>query len=274
MDTVAKLKNASKKYKTGDTEIIALDKCDLSFNSHELTLILGPSGSGKTTLISLIGCVIYPTEGEVIVKDQNVTNLSEKELAHIRLKNIGFVFQGANLIQPLTALENVMAPLLLKKEDPKSARQKAEKALEQVNLLDRKNNLPNALSGGQRQRVAIARALVTDPPILLCDEPTASIDAASAAKVMQDLKNLADSGKAVLVVTHDTRLRQFSDRIVYVSEGKTSNEPFEDDAYDLDKEAAQSVNDPSSHNKSSSMGKPDSDSDDKQYTNSNKTQRP
>lgn len=237
MEIVAELKKASKKYKTGDTEITALAKSDVTFNSHELTLILGPSGSGKTTLISLIGCVIYPTDGEVFVQNKNVTNLSEKELAHIRLENIGFVFQGANLIQPLSAIENVMAPLLLKKESSKSARSKAEKALKQMNLLDRKDNLPKMLSGGQRQRVAIARALVTDPPILLCDEPTASIDAASAAKVMQDLKNLADSGKAVLVVTHDTRLRQFSDRIVYVSEGKISDEPFDDDSYDLDKEA-------------------------------------
>lgn len=238
MVTVAVLKGASKKYKTGDTEITALSPCDVEFRSHELTLILGPSGSGKTTLISLIGCVIYPTEGEVIVQGQNITGLSEKELAKIRLNNIGFVFQGFNLIQPLSALENVMAPLLLKKEDPKVAREKAEKALEKVNLLDRKDNLPNMLSGGQKQRVAIARALVTDPPILLCDEPTASIDAASAVKIMQDLKALAQSGKSVLVVTHDTRLVQFSDRIVYLSEGKTSNKPFAGDSYDLDKAAA------------------------------------
>lgn len=240
METVAELKGASKKYKTGDTVITALAETDISFQSHELTLILGPSGSGKTTLISLIGCVIYPTEGEVFLRGRNISDLSEKELARVRLENIGFVFQGFNLIQPLSAIENVMAPLLLKNESPKSAREKAEKALKQVNLLDRKDNLPKMLSGGQKQRVAIARALVTDPPILLCDEPTASIDAASAVKIMEDLTELARSGKSVLVVTHDTRLRQFSDRIVYLSEGKTSDKPFEHDSYDLDKAAKKS----------------------------------
>src|SRR5699024_5531287 len=125
-------------------------------------------------------------------------------------------------------LENVMAPLLLKKEHRKTAIQKAKKALEMVDLSDRTGNLPKMLSGGQKQRVAIARALVTDPPILLCDEPTASIDAKSAGKVMQELKALSQTGKSVVVVTHDTRLKKYADRIIYLSEGKTSFKPFEE----------------------------------------------
>ena len=226
MKTVAAIKDATKEYKTGDTLITALAKSSLEFHTHELTLILGPSGSGKTTLLSMLGCVIYPSSGKVQIEGQEVTALSEKKLAHIRLESIGFVFQGANLLQPLSALENVMAPLLLKKEKRSNAEEKAKNALEKVGMLSRMHNLPKALSGGQRQRTAIARALVTDPPILLCDEPTASIDSKSAGKVMEELRDLSQTGKAVVVVTHDTRLRKYADRIVYMTEGKTSDTPF------------------------------------------------
>lgn len=227
MMPVAAIRNASKTYKVGDTVITALAESSLEFRSHELTLIIGPSGSGKTTLLSLIGCVIYPTTGEILINGSNITHFSEKELARTRLENIGFVFQGFNLIQPLTALGNVMAPLLLKKESIKSARKMALNALEMVNMSDRRNNLPRMLSGGQQQRTAIARALVTDPPILLCDEPTASIDSHSSEKVMNELKYLSEEGKAVVIVTHDTRLEKYADRIIYLSDGKTSESPSE-----------------------------------------------
>lgn len=226
MKRVAQLMGASKEYKTGDTIVTALSQCTLELNTDELVLILGPSGSGKTTLLSLLGCVIYPTRGDVIIQGENIVQLSEKKLAQIRLKNIGFVFQGANLIQPLSALENVMMPLLLKEENRKEAQLKAEKALKEVDLLHRKNNLPKMLSGGQRQRAAIARALVTNPPILLCDEPTASIEMSSAEKVMTELKMLSKRDKAVVVVTHDTRLKKYADRIIYLSEGKVSEQPI------------------------------------------------
>lgn len=229
METVASIQNATKEYKTGDTTITALAKSTLDFHTHELTLILGPSGSGKTTLLSMLGCVIYPTSGEVRIGGKEITKLSENELAHIRLENIGFVFQGANLVQPLSALENVMTPLLLKKIKRNEAKKKAIAALEMVELGSRLNNLPKALSGGQQQRTAIARALVTDAPILLCDEPTASIDSKSAEKVMKELKDLSQNGKSVIVVTHDTRLKKYADRIIYMSEGKTSKEPFPED---------------------------------------------
>jgi putative ABC transport system ATP-binding protein len=192
---------------------------------------MGPSGSGKTTLLSIIGCVIYPTTGEVRFLDQKVTGLKENDLAIIRLEKIGFVFQQFNLIEPLTALENVIQPLLLQKINAVEAKKRATDALVKVGMGDRLNNLPKKLSGGQKQRVAIARALVTNPSIILCDEPTASLDAKSAAVIMEELKNLANEGKAVIIVTHDLRLRKFADRVIYVEEGKVSNTILNEEDY-------------------------------------------
>ena len=230
-DTIISLKGVNKIYKTGDTTITALDQTDLDLRSGELTLIMGPSGSGKTTLLSIIGCVIYPTQGEVYFLDRKVTDLSENELASIRLHQIGFVFQQFNLLEPLNALENVMQPMVLQQLAKSEIRSRAENALDKVGLLDRMNNLPKKLSGGQKQRVAIARALVTNPPIVLCDEPTASLDARSAAVIMEELKVLAEEGKAVIIVTHDLRLRKFADRIIYVEEGKVSNTISNEEEY-------------------------------------------
>ncbi|WP_430899320.1 MULTISPECIES: ABC transporter ATP-binding protein [unclassified Paraflavitalea] len=223
MTVVAKVVNASKEYKTGDTLITALQPTNYEFKSNELTLIIGPSGSGKTTLLSLLGCVIFPTKGEVYINNQLVNGLDQKSLAKLRLNNIGFVFQSFNLIAPLTALENVMQPLLLMGISRKEASEKAKKALDKVNMLDRMNNLPKALSGGQQQRVSIARALVTEPSLILCDEPTAALDIKSAAMVMNELKTLSQTGKSVAVVTHDLRLRKFADRVIYVNDGIASD---------------------------------------------------
>ncbi len=167
--------------------------------------------------------------GEVWIGDVKVNELSEKKLAQIRLKKIGFVFQKFNLIAPLTALENVMMPLILQGVSEKEAKAKASIALEKVDMGDRMKNLSNDLSGGQQQRVAIARALVTNPEMMLCDEPTASLDIKSVGIVMNELKLLAKQGKAVAVVTHDTRLIPFADRIIYVVDGGISDKPAEED---------------------------------------------
>lgn len=220
---IVKLENVKKTYKTGDTTITALDNTSISFETHKLTLIMGPSGSGKTTLLSILGCVIYPTEGRVYYKEKEVTQLKESELAKLRLYEIGFVFQHFNLIEPLNALENVMQPLILQDISRKEAKEKAQEALNEVGLSNRMYNLPKKLSGGQKQRVAIARALVTDPSMILCDEPTASLDAKSAEVIMQELKSLATNGKAVIIVTHDLRLRKFADKVIYVEEGHVSD---------------------------------------------------
>jgi len=216
---IAELKGVGKEYQVGDQTIIALQPLDISIKTGELTLIIGPSGSGKTTLLSLLGCVIYPTQGQLFVNDQLVNDMNQKQLAHLRLNTIGFVFQSFNLITPLNALDNVMMPLQLKKINSKEAKTKAEAALNLVGMLDRKKSLPKQLSGGQQQRVAIARALVTDPKLILCDEPTASLDASSIATIMEELVSLSKSGKSVCVVTHDPRLLNYADRVIKVENG-------------------------------------------------------
>jgi putative ABC transport system ATP-binding protein len=216
---IAELKGVGKEYQVGDQTIIALQPVDLCINSGELLLIIGPSGSGKTTLLSLLGCVIYPTTGKLYVNDQLVNDMSQKELANLRLNTMGFVFQGFNLISPLNALDNVMMPLQLKKMNSREARIKAENALTLVGMLDRKKSLPKQLSGGQQQRVAIARALVSEPKIILCDEPTASLDADSISIVMDELVSLTKTGKSVCVVTHDPRLLHYADRVIKVENG-------------------------------------------------------
>ncbi len=216
---VAKVVNAGKEYSIGETSVVALNSSSVELYSGDLSLIIGPSGSGKTTLLSLFGCVIYPSYGDVWIGNLKVSDLKEKELAGIRLRKIGFVFQKFNLIAPLTALENVMMPLLLQGVKEPIATRKATEALEKVGMGDRLKNLSGNLSGGQQQRVAIARALVTDPELVLCDEPTASLDVKSAGIVMNELKQLATQGKAVVVVTHDTRLQQFADKMIYMADG-------------------------------------------------------
>lgn len=220
---IISLEQVKKVYRTGDTEIVALDTSTLTFETGKLTLIMGPSGSGKTTLLSILGSVIYPTEGKVFYKDQEISSWNENKLADLRLNKMGFVFQQFNLIEPLNALENVMQPLLLQGLPASEAKARALKALDEVGLTSRVKNLPKKLSGGQKQRVAIARALVTNPDLILCDEPTASLDAKSAMAIMEELKALSQSGKAVVIVTHDLRLRKFADKVIFVEEGVVSN---------------------------------------------------
>jgi putative ABC transport system ATP-binding protein len=230
-DIIASVQGASKIYQTGDTLITALAKTHLDIYKGQLTLLVGASGSGKTTLLSLLGCVIYPTEGNVFVNGKQANTLSTNQLANLRLRSIGFVFQSFNLIAPYTALQNVMTPLLLLGLPTKTAKQRATEALIKVGLGERLHFLPKRLSGGQQQRVAIARALVTNAPLILCDEPTASLDSKSVGVIMQELKALSQTDRAVVVVTHDHRLFPFADRIIYVSNGQISETPFEETSF-------------------------------------------
>jgi putative ABC transport system ATP-binding protein len=216
---VAELIGASKTFKTGGQEIVALRKTDLLVNKNELLLIVGPSGSGKTTLLSLIGCVLYPSDGFVCIQGVNTKDLNDRQLARLRRTLIGFVFQNFNLIAPLNSEENIRLPLLLNKLPKESVREKVRRAEELVGLTHRRKSLPKQLSGGEQQRVAIARALVSDPAIILCDEPTAALDAGSLETVMKELRQLADRGKAVAVVTHDPRLEKYADKIIYMENG-------------------------------------------------------
>ena len=219
---IAQVINASKEFKSGDSVITALKPSSMDLEKGKLTLIIGPSGSGKTTLLSLLGCVIYPTSGEIIIDGIKTSQLNARKMAAIRLNKIGFVFQQFNLLAPLNAIQNVMLPMKLMGISDADARNRAQDALEKLGMNHRAKSLPKMLSCGEQQRVAIARALATNPPIMLCDEPTASLDNKSAHTVMEELKNLAAGGKAVGVVTHDMRLKPYADDIVYVSGGEVS----------------------------------------------------
>ena len=216
---LAELRSVSKEYQTGDQTIIALQPTSMQLREGELLLIIGPSGSGKTTLLSLLGCVIYPSAGDLYVDGLHVNRMREREMALLRLNTIGFVFQNFNLLAPLTAEENVAMPLRLQGISGPEIKRRVQKALEMVGMTDRRRNLPKALSGGQQQRIAIARALVTNPKIILCDEPTAALDKNSFSIVMEELRLLADAGKSVAVVTHDPRLKQYAHRIIEVENG-------------------------------------------------------
>jgi len=216
---IARLESAGKVYKSGESEVVALQPTNFRINSGELVLIIGPSGSGKTTLLSLLGCVIYPSGGKVWINGTYTSELNDTQMADLRLRNIGFVFQSFNLIAPLSVEENVMLPLTLQGVSRKDALPRVFKALELLDMKHRSKSLPKMLSGGEQQRAAIARALVGNPPMLLCDEPTASLDVKSVGVVMQKLKELSASGKGVIVVTHDQRLVPYASRIVEVQNG-------------------------------------------------------
>ncbi|MBK7148802.1 MAG: ABC transporter ATP-binding protein [Bacteroidetes bacterium] len=216
---IARLEQAGKVYQSGDSEVVALHPTDFKINRGEMVLIIGPSGSGKTTLISLLGCVIYPSQGKVWINGTYTQGLNDVALANVRLKNIGFVFQSFNLIAPLTVEQNVMLPLTLQGKSKKEASLAARAALDKLGMTHRLASLPKMLSGGEQQRVSIARALVGDPPMLLCDEPTASLDVKSVSVVMQQLQDLAAQSHGVIVVTHDQRLIPYASRIIEVSDG-------------------------------------------------------
>jgi putative ABC transport system ATP-binding protein len=216
---IAKLEGVSKEYMVGDQRLVALQETNLQINEGELLLIIGPSGSGKTTLISLLGCVIYPSTGKLWVDNHLINEMDENQLARLRLGTIGFVFQNFNLLAPLTGEQNVMIPLQLMGMNRHEAQEKVHRALEMVSMTDRCKSLPKQLSGGQQQRIAIARALVTNPKLILCDEPTASLDKDSMVVVMKELRMLADKGKAVAVVTHDPRLQEYAHRVIEVNNG-------------------------------------------------------
>ncbi len=219
---IAQLINANKVYDSPAGQLTVLEQCNIGLNEGELLLIIGPSGSGKTTLLSLLGCLIYPTEGTLEIDNKVINELSASKMASIRLNTIGFVFQQFNLLSALTAEENVAFPLKMQNLSATEIKKKTEIVLKKVNMQEHRKKLPKQLSGGQQQRIAIARALVTDPKIILCDEPTASLDKESLYIVMDELKQLARDGKAVAVVTHDPRLTEYADRCVEINNGKTT----------------------------------------------------
>lgn len=210
-----------KVYKMGDTEVHALDGASFTLNKGEMVAIMGPSGSGKSTLMSIIGCLDAPSSGKYMLDGLAVENMSEVELAEIRGRKIGFVFQQFNLLARTSALENVMLPLTYAGISGKARHDLAMKALERVGLGDRTQHAPNELSGGQQQRVAIARALVNEPAIVLADEPTGALDSKTGVEIMELFQSLhKDNGQTVIVVTHDSYVARHTDRIIKLSDGK------------------------------------------------------
>lgn len=214
----------SKTYGKGPLAFRAVQAVDLALERGEVVMLCGPSGSGKTTLLSMIGCVLEPTEGDIALLGKSVRGLSGREMAHVRADSIGFVFQGGNLVAALTARQNVAFPLGLKGWSSRRALDEADRLLDRVALFDRREHLPRALSGGQRQRVSVARALAGSPPIVLADEPTAALDAATGRRVTALLRQMAqEHGTTVLIVSHDQRIEKLVDRIVHIEDGRITD---------------------------------------------------
>lgn len=216
---VIQTKNVTKVYKLGDTNIGALNGVSIDIYAGEFVAIVGKSGSGKSTLMHLIGLLDTPSGGEVLVKGKNVTQFKEKELARIRNKEIGFVFQSFNLLRRTSALENVMLPLKYSDVPKSEWKQRATELLTLVELGDRLNNKSNELSGGQRQRVAIARALVNTPSIILADEPTGNLDSKTGDEIIELFKNLNKKGTTIILVTHDRDLAKVAKRQIVLKDG-------------------------------------------------------
>ncbi len=219
-DLIVRIRDLSKIYSQGEIEVKALDQINVTIEVGEFVALMGPSGSGKSTLLHIIAGIDRPTLGECIVQDTNVGELSETRLANWRNQHIGFVFQTFNLIPVLTAFENVELPLLLTSLSASERRKHVEVALDLVGLSDRMKHLPRQLSGGQEQRVAIARALITDPTLLVADEPTGNLDAHAAVDVLTLLQRLnQEAGKTVIMVTHDPKAATYASRTVHLEKG-------------------------------------------------------
>ena len=218
-DVVILTPKLTREYDFGGEVVRALRGVDIQIRKNEFVAIMGPSGSGKSTLMNLIGCLDTPTSGEYWLDAQKVSDLSDDDLAHIRNKEIGFVFQTFNLLPRANALHNVELPLIYAGLGAKERRERAAKALEHVGLADRMEHRPNELSGGQRQRVAIARALVNEPSILLADEPTGNLDSATGEDIMRLFKALHDSGQTIIVVTHEPDIAAHANRQILLRDG-------------------------------------------------------
>jgi len=209
-----------KTFGSGHTEVRAVDDVSIEIARGELVLIMGPSGSGKTTLISMLGGLLQPTSGRVVLDGTVVTDLKEAQLPMVRARKIGFVFQSFNLLEALTVEENILFPSRLVKGNTSAARTRCDALIERLSLAERRHALPRTLSGGEKQRVAIARALVNAPPVILADEPTGNLDSANGQEVMMILHDFArDEGRAVILVTHDPRVEEIADRVLWLEDG-------------------------------------------------------
>ncbi len=223
-DPIARARGLRKTYGKDEGLVRAVDGVDLDITRGETLAVMGPSGCGKSTLLHLIGGLDRPTDGELWLRGRRIDQLSERALAQMRRREVGFVFQAFHLMDELTAQENVELPALLAGRSPRSARRRAAELLEQVGLADRASHLPSALSGGQRQRVAIARALANDPLLVLADEPTGNLDSAATLDVLRLFERLHADGRTLGIVTHDERIAATADRLISMRDGAFTEE--------------------------------------------------
>lgn len=230
--SLIELKDIYKIYSDGDSEIRALDGVSLSVEKGEFVAIVGSSGSGKSTCMNIVGCLDIPTSGEYFLNGIDVSTMDEKSLAHVRNKEIGFIFQQYNLISKLTVLENVELPLLYRGVKASERVQMAKKALERVGLGDRGDKYPSQLSGGQQQRVSIARALAGDPPLILADEPTGALDSRTGREVLEFLKQLNKEGTTIVLITHDNSIADEIKRVVRIQDGKIISDETKEEGYE------------------------------------------
>ena len=217
---IIKLANVKKIYRMGEVEVPALDGVSMEVRPHEFVAIMGPSGSGKSTLMNMVGCLDTPTSGEVYLGGENIAKMGESELAQVRGRKIGFVFQKFNLIPSMSAHENVELAAIFQGYDHDERHKMATKVLESMDMGKRMNHLPSQLSGGEQQRVAIARALVLEPDVILADESTGNLDSKRGQEVLNLLKKLHAEGKTIVMVTHDANNAKAAERIVHIRDGK------------------------------------------------------
>jgi putative ABC transport system ATP-binding protein len=219
--SILEAKNVAKQYRVGQVQVKALDGASLSVEKGDFIAVMGPSGSGKSTLLHVIGGLDRPSQGEVILQDRSLSTLSDRAVTLLRRRSIGFVFQTYNLLPTLTAEENVALPLVIDGKHPRDYQAKVDQVLQVVGLAERKRHKPDQLSGGEQQRVAIARALVTEPTILLADEPTGNLDSIAGEGILQLLRQTCDEHQqTMVVVTHDPRVASYADRVLFLKDGR------------------------------------------------------
>ena len=224
MEALIQVSDMCKIYNPGENEVRALDHVNLTINEGEFVAIIGQSGSGKSTLMNMLGCLDVPTSGDYWLNGTEVATMKDNDLSVVRNKEIGFIFQGFNLIPNLTALENVELPLIYRGLGKQKRRRIAVEALKKVGLGTRMKHKPSELSGGQQQRVAVARAIAAQPPIVLADEPTGNLDTKSTKEIMEILKGLHKGGRTVIIITHDDEIAQQVNRVVRIIDGRIEND--------------------------------------------------